>query len=80
MAERNLEHLSNVKAMNLIKAMLHISYRHHFERQLGPNHVCVILSRLCDTIYHVCVILHLRQVLDTENNPFQIIFRAKIFS
>ena len=23
-------------------------------------------SRLCDTMYHVCVILHLRQVLDTE--------------
>ena len=28
-------------------------------------------SRLCDTMYHVCMILHLRQVLDTEKNIWQ---------
>ena len=40
--------------------------------QLGLNHVFVILSRLCDTMYHVCVILQLRQVLETEKNILQI--------
>ena len=34
-------------------------------------HTDVILSRLCDSMYHVCVILYLRQVLDTEKNIWQ---------
>ena len=28
-------------------------------------------SRLCDTMYHVCMILHLRQVLDNQKNIWQ---------
>ena len=32
----------------------------------------VMLSGLCDTLYHVCMILHLRQVLNTEKNIWQI--------
>ena len=39
-------------------------YSHVCPCQLGPNHTDVILSRLCDTIYQVWVILHLRQVLE----------------
>ena len=31
-------------------------------------HADVILSRLCDTMYHTDVILNFRQVLDTEKN------------
>ena len=34
-------------------------------------HTDMILSCLCDIMYHVCVILHLRQVLDTEKNIWQ---------
>ena len=35
-------------------------------KQLGLNHVCVILSRLHDTMYHICVTLHFSPVFDTE--------------
>ena len=31
-------------------------------------HVDVILSHLCDTMYHTDVILNFRQVFDTEKN------------
>ena len=33
---------------------------------LTKYHTDVILSRLCDTMYHICVILHFRHVFDTE--------------
>ena len=33
---------------------------------VSQYHTDMILSRLCDTMYHVCIILYLRQVLDTE--------------
>ena len=44
--------MSHIKIYPCVANLVYIEDLSH---QLGLNHVCVILSRLCDTMYHICV-------------------------